>query len=422
METTGQERRNAIAASQDKLSMGPIQELQERWRRYFEDLPLDSAEHSIEHPHLNVKRGSHQLSDASTPEEGPSSKQMSYIRKDPTDTIEGDTPNLASQGNEAQVNSQYSREEHSQQKDKYLASFIETLHQEGRSKSSELVLDKGLSSLLNVQQNPGNLIAGSSDACKLNSPHSPLRADHAHTSSLGQTGGSRHEETVFKPNVAVQQGPAITSHIPQSVKEKIWRGDYVEMFDLIDADGIQHIVDSDVPGAKDLLSAFAALSKHPPKNFRSKSWDNWTLGFIYFMAVVIEKEPSQALPLLSYFLIIREAYFIRGGLAWLWYDQKFRKLKAVLKHLRWDEQHTNTWLGVMIDKPKMLSHTIESQVASNPNVCWAFNAGNCEWPACRFSHICSHCGDNHAAVKCWIKDGSKGTSLGCSPDVNLQTL
>ncbi|XP_043920971.1 uncharacterized protein LOC122796503 isoform X2 [Protopterus annectens] len=98
METTGQERRNAIAASQDKLSMGPIQELQERWRRYFEDLPLDSAEHSIEHPHLNVKRGSHQLSDASTPEEGPSSKQMSYIRKDPTDTIEGDTPNLASQG------------------------------------------------------------------------------------------------------------------------------------------------------------------------------------------------------------------------------------------------------------------------------------------------------------------------------------
>ncbi|XP_070618016.1 uncharacterized protein [Erythrolamprus reginae] len=112
-------------------------------------------------------------------------------------------------------------------------------------------------------------------------------------------------------------------HLLPATKEKIWRGEYVDIFSLLYREEEE---DSDRPTVKENLDA-------------------WLYSFMIYHAVVIEKDLSRSPELVNYQNIILRMYFEYGGNAWLQYDKAFRMWAEMNKSLRWDCRVNNLWLN-----------------------------------------------------------------------------
>ncbi|KAJ1084516.1 hypothetical protein NDU88_004663 [Pleurodeles waltl] len=120
----------------------------------------------------------------------------------------------------------------------------------------------------------------------------------------------------------------LAAHVASEIKEKIWKGEFVDIFSLVRAKR------RDVE-PKDKDSKASSFSDKKPK--LEENITNWLFGFNVFMSVMLEKKPEIGMAMICYANKILKAHHMYGGNAWLEYDRDFRWAKVEDPAIGWDQ-------------------------------------------------------------------------------------
>ena len=133
----------------------------------------------------------------------------------------------------------------------------------------------------------------------------------------------------------------------------------------------------------------------PPK---IQSLNQWLTAFNNFVAIYMERYPSDAPRLMKYCKVMRDIASKPGD--WLFYDYQFRYIRqsAPVSH-PWDTIHWELWLRAVTNfhaRPAMPVDKVSPHQTFSRGTCWAFQGGRfCGgW---RFPHLCFKCGSPHLA-------------------------
>ena len=204
------------------------------------------------------------------------------------------------------------------------------------------------------------------------------------------------------------------AHLTSGMKERIWRGEYVEMFKLL------HREIRAKEGSKEEEYELAKRPKVPV------TIENWTAAFLTYASVYCEKFPERSVALLKYMDVIRKAQITYGGYAWVHYDEEFRARLSEDADGQWGQldqdlymhtmnaekfsKTTFTASGLPIIYRPFRGFPTQSGVGAGgrgrgatdgSGSCWSFNKGACTREFCKFRHDCSKCGGRHPVVQCW---------------------
>lgn len=199
------------------------------------------------------------------------------------------------------------------------------------------------------------------------------------------------------------EGP-LGAHLKQEVRERIQKGEYVEIFSLLPLEKFN--LDRVKPDSSKKEDEEKRRYRLIPRTFV-----NWLQAFAIMASVIGEKSPEHCSALFGYMDAIGEAHRVYGGTAWLRYDEQFRQRMAVRPSLRWDHKDISLWMRLM-SSAKAPSQPFQGGAgganSSGPpagrkwGVCWQYNEGACKFGGtCKFRHECSGCGGAHPLSKCF---------------------
>ncbi|KAJ1141598.1 hypothetical protein NDU88_007926 [Pleurodeles waltl] len=133
----------------------------------------------------------------------------------------------------------------------------------------------------------------------------------------------------------------LAAHVASEFKEKIWKGDFVDIFSLVRAK--RREIESKDKDAK-------ASSYTDKKTKIEENITNWLFGFNVFMSLMLEKKPEIGMSMIFYANKILKAHHMYGGNAWLEYDRDFRWAKVEDPDIGWDQTEVNVWLECVNNK------------------------------------------------------------------------
>lgn len=235
------------------------------------------------------------------------------------------------------------------------------------------------------------------------------------TNSQGKPGDKKAESVrladAAKSEVYVCFEGPLSAHLKAEVKEKIWKGEYVEIFTLLPLEKFN--LDRLKPEERKKEDEEKRRYRLIPRTF-----SNWLQAFAILASVVGEKAPEHCSALFVYLDAISEAHRTYGGVAWLRYDEQFRQRMAVRPSLRWDHKDISLWMKLMT-AARAPNQFFQAGVGGSAapgqptdkkwGFCWQFNEGTCKFGAtCRFKHTCSGCGGSHALSKCFRRGKGRG--------------
>ncbi|KAJ1142700.1 hypothetical protein NDU88_009013 [Pleurodeles waltl] len=153
-----------------------------------------------------------------------------------------------------------------------------------------------------VTQTPGAVLASS-----------PIVQNVLPSSSkaLGQDDHTKERTT----DALLSRPGKLAAHFSTEVKEKIWKGEFVDIFSLIRAK--RREVET-----KEKEPTSSSYAERKPKI--EESITNWLFGFNVFMSILLEKKTELGTSLIYYANKIVKAQHTYGGSAWLEYDRDFR--------------------------------------------------------------------------------------------------
>lgn len=171
------------------------------------------------------------------------------------------------------------------------------------------------------------------------------------------------------------EGP-LGAHLKQVVREKIWKGVYVEIFSLLLLDRVKPEDNKKEDKEK--------------RNYRliPRMFQNWLQAFAILASVIGEKNPEHCSALFCYLDAIGEAHRVCGGVAWLRYDEQFRQWRAIRPALRWDHKDISLWMRLMTSAraPNQFfpggaggSTTPGQSASKKKGVCWQYKEGTCKF-------------------------------------------
>ena len=215
-------------------------------------------------------------------------------------------------------------------------------------------------------------------------------------------------------------GSPLGLHRPldRNLEDKILRGEYID-FTLLLPDSlsrpqvpeIQLRLDDSTPGSASPLSM---VRKRKPiiDNFHK-----WLDAYTAYVLVIVSSYPRRSLELLKYQQIISRAATKFKGLAFLSYDEQFRRRAAYDLTICWAQVDLELWTVTFsgLAKPHCLvcSSPYHSQIdcpsaepprqqPRNGPVCFRFNrTSGCTSSTCPFPHVCRRCRSAaHSIVNC----------------------
>ena len=210
-------------------------------------------------------------------------------------------------------------------------------------------------------------------------------------------------------------------HLTPAIKERIWKGNYIDVYELLNREYEVKELDKDDDKIKE---------KHRRKR-PDRNWTNWVTGFTIYAGVLVKMQPWKASALFQYFDILRRAKAEFEGQVWLRYDEAFRMRSAIRPELRWDEVHPGIWLQHMSPAKTNLGDRFDCghlniKFAGNSGTrqgagqavqprlpCYEFNnKGSCAKSPGRFRHECLTCRGEHPKTNCFRAGGQRQSKAG----------
>ena len=260
------------------------------------------------------------------------------------------------------------------------------------------------------------------------------------------------KDTVGKPFILSEGLPPV----PRKLVARILRGEFVDMAELL----------------RDNLEAQRRGSSSNPSSSgssgggNSRSWRevpdllSWVQCFGTYIAIVTSDRPERMRQLLAYqTLIVREARRC-GGRDWLAYDSYFRQQAVGDDKADWSRLNQSLYAVTFIaqgerEKGRCCILCLESDHAeeqcalytpplrhstsrkqsydkgssesrespasssrskgSSRQACFAWNQGDCRFPACKYRHVCVRCNGDHRIAQCPQLKGEKDGKAGRYP-------
>jgi hypothetical protein len=199
-----------------------------------------------------------------------------------------------------------------------------------------------------------------------------------------------------------QTSDEIAMHVPSSLKQRICKGEYINLSLLLK--GAVELADYNSVGTLYISNTGKIESRQNESKDDINSIERWTDAFIIFMDIYLSAHPLKIHELLQYFFIIRECASVHGGTFWKIYDQQFRSRQAITP-VSWSYINHDLWLRCMPLRGEQKNHpqllNFEQKKQSRPqNICIDFNRGQCKWPNCKYTHACYSCNKGHPFVNC----------------------
>ena len=289
-----------------------------------------------------------------------------------------------------------------------------------------------------------NTVISSTEQSQLNSSanvrpvtHTGIMSDATgglNGSLLGASHGFAEQAYNYTASPLSPQGGLLGVGVPLTVREKIWKGEYVELSLLLNKRSGGLSGQSFGATSRDTNSVdwslvqsgqSIVLRQAEPKQ---KIWsiELWTEAFLTFCSIYLQAKPECARPLLKYCSVIRAAAHRYVGLGWRDYDAEFRARMAATKASNWEAIDGELWLLHVVGGGQLKSsssmggmkaafqgprqHQFKSNQNSSggykpprqPGHCFEFNyKGACTRAFCRFNHCCSMCGSvGHGKTTC----------------------
>lgn len=247
-------------------------------------------------------------------------------------------------------------------------------------------------------------------------------------SSVALTGGFSHVEA--QPEKLGSIFDPVAAHIPQKIKEKIWKGEFISLSILLKS-ARDLANESSMDGEFVMRGGVLTLVNKKPDQINNIHV--WTSAFIIFMSIVLEKRPNKAQEMLKYMQSVRFAASKCNSNNWVQYDEQYRLKKGNYPESSWGLIDQELWVlfvatGHTIPstistvkptdqtlsnsqhyqtqqsnfRPSQSTYFRSGETAKQDNKCFKFNSGNyCRFgKSCRFEHKCSKCNGGHPASKC----------------------
>ena len=217
---------------------------------------------------------------------------------------------------------------------------------------------------------------------------------------------------------AITVGP-ISPPIPSKLAEKIWRGEFIDLDELLPAR-------LGAPGPTVLDALFQGEKAKPKKNI--STIEEWVLSFNTLISVVAMRNQEQVRDLLAYSSTIVKASQDFQGSPWKEYDTHFRKQIATQSSPQWATIDVVLWaIYFARATPKSTSASTSGTGSAEPDdhkipqqkrqqnlprsrynpygptrVCFRWNSRNgCQLIDCKFRHCCVRCCDPaHTSLDC----------------------
>ncbi|KAJ1166543.1 hypothetical protein NDU88_006943 [Pleurodeles waltl] len=204
-----------------------------------------------------------------------------------------------------------------------------------------------------------------------------VEKEHGKVSEKGVKTFASAEGTGF--DTLLSRPGKLAAHVAPEIKEKIWKGEFVDIFSLVRAR--RREVEPKEKDSK--ASSFSDKKQKIEENIM-----NWLFGFNVFMSVMLEKKPETGIAMICYANKILKAHHVYGGNAWLEYDRDFRWAKVEDPAIGWDQTEVNVWLECVNNKLPSKQPFRAQYANDKKGSCWAFNRKICSRPSgtCKFRH------------------------------------
>ena len=201
-------------------------------------------------------------------------------------------------------------------------------------------------------------------------------------------------------------------HVESSVRERIKRGEFVELEKLLKKSKMVKAEESRLEIHNKNGVAFLA-----PANDREKinSVGRWDQAFRIYATIYSQSNPSRAAEIWQYVDVIHRAARVFSWDNVANYDYVFRQLMAENPQRSWSKTYTQMWNLTLCEPASRFNNNGSGTPHANrvkrgqaSGVCWRFNKGKCKFGVnCRYEHSCSYCGSTaHSALNC-PKKGDK---------------
>ncbi|KAE8631200.1 hypothetical protein XENTR_v10001105 [Xenopus tropicalis] len=183
-------------------------------------------------------------------------------------------------------------------------------------------------------------------------------------------------------------------HLPKRMRKNIEAGKFVDIYDL----------------TRESVQAKEDGVKEEEREKKSKTIFDWLKGFLFFSSVYLEKKPEQCLNIIKYIDTIIDTYLFYKGSSWSDYDRAFRKKIVSSKVLSFGQKDIDLWTRWVSKDNVSAGNGNRGPHAFKPrNICFAYNEKRCtRGYACKFKHVCLHCGFSHTVMECNKKKEGQG--------------
>ena len=233
--------------------------------------------------------------------------------------------------------------------------------------------------------------------------------------------------SMHAPNQIDSVCSPLSASVPQSLKEKIVKGEYIDLALLLEKVGKVNEPE-DMKLTVDEKGCF--VWKQNVTKRQISSVHVWTSAFLVFASVYLSVHPHRFQELLKYIHIIRSAASRVSGWGWRSYDIQFRLRQQQQPQRSWSLIDVELWALYIASSPvhnvapspqfegvsqsgnfrgpaqkkgrimptqAMLLH---QKMAANKQ-CFKFNRAGCDNKKCSFAHKCALCGESdHGSSKC----------------------
>ena len=224
----------------------------------------------------------------------------------------------------------------------------------------------------------------------------PVTPSTAEAELVGQASGNvlPSHASFLDPSPAEQiQVPVILNttqfnlgyHVEQSVKDKIIKGEYINLANLLVRDPAKQ------NSSLLMLDSQGQIISKPKSPNKITSIERWSDAFLIFVSIFILAHPDKTLQLLKYMHDVRLGAEKSNG--WVTYDEQFRLRMSINPSQNWGVVDSELWLLYMtptLGKSSPVQHK-----------CYEYNnKGNCNKIQCSYAHRCLKCNNLHPAIMC----------------------